>query len=58
MSTLEVWFSMGGRGWYVWGAVGVTLLVLLAEWIVLARQRRALQRPAQDQAWDIGLESS
>jgi len=58
MSTFEVWLTMGGRGWYVWGALGMTLLALLAEWWVLRLQWRALLRPSQDDTWDMGLESS
>lgn len=32
-------FAMGGYGQYVWGSVGVAVVVLCAEWLLL-RQRR------------------
>lgn len=33
-------FSMGGYGQYVWGSVGVTVIVLCAELILLGRRRK------------------
>ena len=35
-------FAMGGYGFYVWGAYGVTALLLAAEVIAVARRRRSL----------------
>lgn len=35
-------FSMGGYGFYVWGAYGVTALLLAAEVIAVVRRRRSL----------------
>jgi len=33
--------SQGGYAWFVWGAYGMTLILLLGEVVALARQRRA-----------------
>jgi heme exporter protein D len=38
--TLQEFFYMGGKGFYVWGAYGMALLVFVAE-IALVRHRRA-----------------
>jgi len=41
-------WAMGGYGGYVWGAYGVTLVLLAAEVVLLrARRRRALQHVQQ-----------
>jgi heme exporter protein D len=38
-------FSMGGYALYVWGAYGVTaLLVAVEPWLAARRRRRALQQ--------------
>ncbi|TKR53502.1 heme exporter protein CcmD [Allopusillimonas ginsengisoli] len=34
-------FAMGGYGQYVWGAVGVTIVALYAEWFLLCQRRKA-----------------
>lgn len=34
-------FSMGGYGAYVWGSLSVTVAVLLVEFVLLAKRRRA-----------------
>ena len=36
-------FAMGGYGFYVWGAYGVTALVLLVELVALRARRRAAE---------------
>jgi heme exporter protein D len=41
-------FSMGGYGFYVWGAYSVTLLTMVAEPLLARkRQRQALQDAAR-----------
>ena len=40
--TMSEFFAMGGYGFYVWGAYGVTALLLAAEVIAVARRRRSL----------------
>ena len=40
--TMWDFFAMGGYGFYVWGAYGVTALLLAAEVIAVARRRRSL----------------
>lgn len=42
--SLSEFFSMGGYAFYVWGSYGVTVLVLLAEVVILMRRRRTLLR--------------
>jgi heme exporter protein D len=37
-------FAMGGRGFYVWGAYLITLICILAELALLARNKRTLRR--------------
>ena len=39
---MSEFFAMGGYGFYVWGAYGVTALLLAAEVIAVARRRRSL----------------
>jgi heme exporter protein D len=39
---LDNFLAMGGYGLYVWGSYGVTLVLLLAEIVLLARRRRTL----------------
>lgn len=36
-------FAMGGYGLYVWGAYGVTAVLLAAELIILVRRGRTLR---------------
>ncbi len=36
-------FNMGGYGLYVWGAFGVTVLLVAAEVVSIRASRRALQ---------------
>jgi len=41
-SDMSEFFAMGGYGFYVWGAYGVTALVVVAElWSVRARKKAA-----------------
>jgi len=40
--TMSEFFEMGGYGFYVWGAYGVTALLLAAEVIAVVRRRRSL----------------
>jgi heme exporter protein D len=41
----SAFFAMGGKGWYVWGAYGVTALAVVIELAGLrARARRARRR--------------
>jgi len=39
---MSEFFEMGGYGFYVWGAYGVTALLLAAEVIAVVRRRRSL----------------
>jgi len=39
---MSEFFAMGGYGFYVWGAYGVTALLLAAEVIAVVRRRRSL----------------
>lgn len=36
-------FSMGGYGLYVWGSYGVTLLVMIAEVLLVRRRARTIR---------------
>jgi len=38
--SLDNFLAMGGYGLYVWGSYGVTLVLIAAEVILLARRRR------------------
>jgi heme exporter protein D len=40
--SLDNFLAMGGYGLYVWGAYGVTLVLMITELVLLARRRRAL----------------
>ncbi|MDR2165387.1 MAG: heme exporter protein CcmD [Zoogloeaceae bacterium] len=40
-SSFSEFLAMGGKGFYVWGAFGVTALCLVLEPFFLARRRRA-----------------
>jgi len=39
---MSEFFGMGGYGFYVWGAYGITALLLAAEVIAVVRRRRSL----------------
>jgi heme exporter protein D len=39
-NSFSEFLSMGGKGFYVWGAFGVTALCFILEPLLLARQRR------------------
>ncbi len=41
-------FAMGGHGPFVWGAYGVTALVMVAEPLMAARRRRRAMQRAQE----------
>jgi heme exporter protein D len=38
---LDNFLAMGGYGLYVWGSYGVTLALIVAELVLLARRRRS-----------------
>jgi heme exporter protein D len=40
---MNEFFAMGGYAFYVWGAYGVTALVIVAELITLRARRRAAE---------------
>jgi heme exporter protein D len=41
--SFENFLHMGGYGWYVWGAYGVTTVLVIAEVVALrSRRRRAV----------------
>ena len=42
-SSAAEFFAMGGYGLYIWGAYGVTALVIAFELIALVQRRRALR---------------
>ena len=48
--SLDQFLHMGGYGLYVWGAYGVTLLVLLAEVLAVRRRQRLAFANARDDA--------
>jgi heme exporter protein D len=43
--------AMGGYGFYVWTAYGVSLLLVAGYFITLTRQRQAVRRRIRRQAW-------
>ena len=45
-------FSMGGRGGFVWGAYGVTAVLLLAEALLVHRRHRAARRAIAERLED------
>jgi heme exporter protein D len=42
-SSAAEFFAMGGYGLYIWGAYGVTALVIALELVALEKRRRALR---------------
>ncbi len=42
----EGFFAMGGYGFYVWGAYGVSALAIVAELLALRARRRACRAAA------------
>jgi heme exporter protein D len=40
---MSEFLAMGGYGFYVWGAYGVTALVIVAELVALRARRRAAE---------------
>ncbi len=48
--SLDQFLHMGGYGLYVWGAYGVTLLVLLAEVLAVRRRQRLAFASARAEA--------
>jgi heme exporter protein D len=38
--SLDNFLAMGGYGLYVWGSYGVTLVLIVAELVLLARRKR------------------
>jgi heme exporter protein D len=54
----EFW-SMGGRGFFVWSAYGVTAICVLAEIVWLRRSvRQSRSRLVRMQQWDSSQEGS
>ncbi len=54
----EFW-SMGGRGFFVWSAYGVTAICVLAEVVWLRRSvRQSRSRLVRMQQWDPSQEES
>ena len=52
----EFW-SMGGRGFFVWSAFGVTAVCVAAELVALRRaKRQSLRRLVRLQQWDASPE--
>lgn len=45
--SLSEFIAMDGRGLYIWGAYGVTLLIMLIEPVLAARRRRQAWRDAR-----------
>jgi len=45
--SLDNFLAMGGYGLYVWGSYAVTLALIVAELVLLARRRRALFGPSR-----------
>jgi heme exporter protein D len=46
--SLSNFWNMGGYAWYVWGAYGVTVVLVAAEIVALrARHKRAVQEVAR-----------
>jgi len=48
--SLDNFLAMGGYGLYVWGSYGVTLALIAAEIVLLARRRRAVLSRTRDDA--------
>lgn len=46
---MSAWLHMGGYGLYVWGSIGVALLLPLGETIALRLRRRAALEQLQHQ---------
>ena len=44
-SSATDFFAMGGYGLYIWGAYGMTALVIAFELAALAKRRRAARAP-------------
>ena len=45
--SLDAFWQMGGHGRFVWGAYGVTLVLMLGEaWLVRRRLRQAMAQAA------------
>ena len=44
MDAVKAFFHMGGYALYVWGSFGVTAALMIAEPLVLARQRKEMIR--------------
>lgn len=44
MDAVKEFFHMGGYALYVWGSFGVTALLMIAEPLILARQRKEMIR--------------
>lgn len=42
-SSAAEFFAMGGYGLYIWGAYGMTALVIALELVALVKRRRALR---------------
>lgn len=55
--SVSAFFDMGGRGAFVWGAYGVTLLLVIVElWALSRRRKDTLRRLLRLQQLDTPLE--
>lgn len=55
----SAFWSMGGRGVFVWSAFGVTAVCIAVEVAVLRRAaRRSRQRLARLQQWDLSAQEA
>jgi heme exporter protein D len=52
--SLANFLEMGGYAWYVWGAYGVTTVVIAAEIIALRAQRRRAVQDVANRARSAG----
>ena len=48
--SFDQFLQMGGYGLYVWGAYGVTLVVMVAEVLAVRRRQRLAFASARDEA--------
>jgi heme exporter protein D len=52
--SLDNFLAMGGYGLYVWGSYAVTLALMIAEIVLLARRKRSLLARARGTAARAG----
>jgi len=46
--TVMEFLAMGGYAFYVWTAYGITLVVLIANWVLPSRRERLVRRSIAD----------